>query len=211
MSHNTKKINNLKPDSSSKYDIDVLDISDVNAASISDGQTFVWNSTNEEWVGADPDVSYSNEFMLIGEGASSAYSNANLTLSTSDPIGFYGPNVVNNITSSSLSGGGTDWYDKITLPEGKYIIEAHIDFTLSASGYIEFQIAKNGTGITESLAAAGYGSYSPGWGACYSKCTVSLSNNDYIEVLITGSSNLSTVANQGNKPAEYNQLFIRKI
>jgi hypothetical protein len=182
------------------------------SASISNGQTIVWNSTNQEWVGSTPDFSYSNEFLLIGSGESNSYSNANLTLSSSDAIGFYGSSITNNITSSTLSGGGTNWYDKVTLPAGTYIVEAQINFEFSASGYLEFKIAKNGTVIEESIAAIGSPSSSyTEWGACLAKCTVTLSNNDYIEVLITGSSNLSTVANQGNTPSEYNQLFIRKV
>lgn len=218
MSHNSKKISNIQPNSSSVYTIKLQDFSDVNMSTVSNGNTLAWNDTNSKWEGSSTSGTLENQYIKIGEGASNTFSNSNATLSNGDPIAFYGPNVINNISGASLSGAGTDWYERITLPAGKYEVEATAKFEFSAAGHVKYSIRKNsGTAGSSNGTEAHVGDSTSWWyyncdvGVSYSKYVFNASANDYIEVVILSQRNLSTAANQGNTPSIYNQLVIRKL
>lgn len=215
MSHNSKKIANIQPNSSSVYTIKLQDFSDVNMSTVSNGNTLAWNNTNSKWEGSSTSGTLENQYIKIGEGASNSFSNSNAALSGSEPIAFYGPNVINNVSGASLSGSGTDWYERVTLPSGKYEVEATAKFEFSANGYVVYAIRKNGSTVESNNGTKAHvgdrTDYNHDVGISYSKYIFDASANDYIEVVILSSLNLSTVANQGNTPSIYNQLVIRKL
>lgn len=218
MSHNSKKIANIQPNVSSVYAVKLEDLPDVDITNVSNGNTLAWNSTNSKWEGSSTSGTLENQYIKIGEGASNAFSNSNATLNNGDPIAFYGPNAVNNISGASLSGDGTDWYERITLPAGKYEVEATAKFEFSADGHVKYSIRKNaGTAGSSNGTEAFIGDSTSWWyfncdvGVSCSKYVFNASENDYIEVVILSQRNLSTAANQGNTPAIYNQLIVRKL
>lgn len=178
MSHNTVKLNNKKPDK----------FSDFTVTSTSGPQNIIY----------------------IGGGASVDYSTAyNAELYPDfDKLHFYDENPINTIEGSSISNienGGANWYNKIIVPPGKYIVECQFFPKFSATGFATFSINET-SGRGSNISVTSNGTFST-WGNPYlSKLYIDTTQDYeiYMKFYVPSiySSNVASKANQGTTPSE---------
>lgn len=211
MSHNQFKVGTAEPDLDGDVTVSISNLSDVTVTSPSAGQVLEWSGsawTNQAASGG------AAQFMLIGQGESNAYSNATTasSISAGSTIYLYDTSPVNTISGATISKvGSTDWVESVTLPAGNYILMATYAVEFSATGHFSFifknasNSALSGIGaIGEDLAAIENSSgYIQGYTQLGSSTTVKLHCNLR--------SNVATVANQGNTPAEQSSVMIWKV
>jgi hypothetical protein len=140
MSHNKITVGNQSPNASGNVSVALSNLSDVSSTAPVSGQVLAY--TGSEYEPSNANVTLGMVF--LGEGGTSNYPQ---TLDAADNVYFYAPNPINTITGATLLDSdtiGSNWYDGVTLPAGKYLIQAslHGDYTGS-------------TGITTFIAKAG--------------------------------------------------------
>ena len=72
MSHNTYKIGTSEPDREGDIAVNTTSLSDITETSPSSGQVLTWSGS--AWTNSS--ATYAQEFMLIGQGETNAYSNS---------------------------------------------------------------------------------------------------------------------------------------
>lgn len=165
--------------------------------------------------GTEPDVEGSltgvvpNQIILIGEGASVDYSLSPATsTATGATLYTYDSSPTNTIGSATIN-QSNGWVTSVTLPSGRYHLQAGFQVEFSASGALMFGLAVNG------VAAASYGRvgaqvtshFSAGGIACL---TLYLTSTATITLKSVVSTNVSAVASQGTTPSEHGWILIRK-
>ena len=218
MSHNKLKIGTAVPNANGELTVGLNDLSDVSAASPATDDLLQYNSSTGEWSNAIV-AGASAGYIWIG-GKANDYSNSPASsLAQNQTIYIWDDAPINTISGASISvtsGSGTalenDWVQTITLPAGKYVIRAQTSFEFSASGYAVYQI------FAGSTAVSGYGvvgtnrgtTYGPSNSTAIAFVDISTNTTYNLEMTVNGS-NIDTVANQGNTPAEFGQLTIVKV
>lgn len=230
MSHNEQKLGNAKPSITGLIQPELGDLSDVNITSASDAELLQYNSSSSEWRNAN--VTVSSNYIFIGSGASDDYSNTGNTGSISNGDGWYcyDASPANTITGATITKiGATDWIDYITLPEGTYIVDAQFFAEWSASGYLEVALYHSTnatptwtTNASEKLSHQAYIGETLGTYAIANVVTgqfeITASNvtagENRVRLQVVASSNLKDydgATKQGDTPAEYNYIHIRKV
>ncbi len=217
MSYNNIKVNNEKPDSSGNVTFDLEDVNDISMSSLANNQVLRYNGTN--WVNSNE--SLTKQYLFIGEGASQAYSDSGRTgnVGSHHKVAIYDSNPVNTITGASFTykdnDSSTNWINEITLPSGKYNAIAQTRFEFSASGYISYNLA---TSLTNNsaywltpLAVIGQNTTTYDGAPATMQGYFELTSTDAIMFKLNIVSNVDTVANQGNMPAEHTYLYIEKV
>lgn len=214
MSHNKITVQGQNPDSSGNVSLASLDIGDLNNVTIttpSADQVIKYDGAG--YVnGAAP--AGSAEYILIGQGDSSAYSNSGASnLSQNSFLEIYDTSPQNTITGASfVSSTATDWYTGITLPAGQYFVQCQTRVSFSASGYLVFALA-NTSNVNKSAGAL-IGDNATGYAsgvASTIQSHIDLSSSTTLGIELSYVSNLNTVANQGTDISEYTYLLIVKI
>ena len=214
MSHNKIKIGSKSPNTSGEITVDLNDLNNVNASSPSDTQLLKYVSASSEWQAVDPSAaSPTMEYILIGQGESNDYDNSttDTTITSSHILGLYDTSPTNNITGASLTNeGSTDWVKSISLPAGKYQIWLSYRVEFSASGFFAFAVFSGSTRIS-SFACIGESLGIYDGTASVLQNLINLSSTTTITLKPVGVTNVDSVANQGNTPAEYSSLYIEKL
>ena len=217
MSYNNIKVNNEKPDSSGNVTFDLEDVNDISMSSLANNQVLRYNGTN--WVNSNE--SLTKEYLFIGEGSSQDYSNSGRTgnVSANHQVAIYDSSPVNTISGASFAykdnDSSTNWINTITLPAGKYNAMAQTRFEFSASGYIAYNLTtalanQNSNWLTP-LAVIGQNTthYEGAPATMQGYFEISSSTTVYFKLNFV--SNVDSVANQGNMPAEHTYLYIEKV
>jgi len=216
MSHNSNKVNAQEPDRLGAISQSLSDLNDVTISSAADGEFMQYDNSSSSWKNVTPPAATSFNYLQIGQGESNAYSNAGAgtNISVGNKLRFYDSSIVNNIAGASVTTSGTNWVEYISLPSGNYIIFVTYGVEFSASGVLVYQIgADTGSGynIVAFNAAIGEDVTSYDFTAGQIVTYLSLSSSADIAVIVQAVSNVDTVANQGNTPAERGSIMILKV
>lgn len=216
MSHNANKVNSQEPDRAGSISQTFSNLSDVSLTSPQTNDYIQYDGTNFINISG---VNATFGYILIGQGESNAYSNSGASdLAVGSEVRFYDTNEINTIAGATVNKySTTEWVDYISLPAGNYVIGCSARVEFSSSGHFVFELW-SGTGSTSSwttdvTAHASVGedlaSYDNAPG--YLLQFFDLPSARDVAVLVAANSGVASVANQGNTPSEYNQLFIMKV
>ena len=217
MSHNNTKVGGQNPDIQGDVTLGLNDLSDVSAGTPATGQLLQYDSGSSSWAAANTPAT-TIEHMWIG-GKAKAYSNSPATsLSSGQTVYIWDDSPINTISGSSISvtsgnanADENNWVQSITLPAGKYVFRVQSMFEFSASGYAVYQFWAGASSIT------GYGVVGDSRGVLYgpSNSTArgfyNISGNTTFTLKIGASSNLDSIANQGNTPSEFGLIYVEKV
>ena len=215
MSHNKITVQGQNPDSSGNVSLSSLDIGDLNNVTVTTPSTDqVIKYDGAGWVNSAAPAG-SAEYILIGQGESSAYSNSGASNLNQDSfLEIYDTNPQNTITGASfVSSTATDWYTGITLPAGQYFVQCQTRVSFSASGYLVFALANTSSNVNESASAL-IGDNATGYAsgvASTIQSHINLSSSTTLGIELSYVSNLDTVANQGTDISEHTYVLIVKI
>ena len=147
------------------------------------------------------------QMIIIGRGESDAYSNSGATsFASGQTLRVYDTNPINTITGASLT-SSNNWISAITLPTGVYIVRAFFGAVFTASG--ELKVNFNSQTSYGSIGASAQ-TRDNGAGITSGRMSVTLSTST-ISLFSRGATNIDTVANQGNTPAQESYIVIEKI
>lgn len=212
MSHNKITVAGQSPNNSGEITLSVENLSDVTISSASDTQVLKYNGS--AWVNSAA-PSTSTNYMLIGQGETSAYSNSGASnMNQNSYLRIYDTSPINNISGASLTQySSSNWYSDITLPAGKYFVQCQTYVEFSASGYLLFNLSNTSNNDTKSAAGLigdNSTTYSDGKASTI-QSWLNLTSSTTIGIRLAAVSNVDTVANQGNKISEHTYLLIMKI
>jgi len=146
------------------------------------------------------------QMIIIGRGESDAYSNSGATsFASGQLLRVYDTNPINTITGASLT-SSNNWISAITLPAGVYIVRAFFGAVFTASG--ELQINFNNQTSYGSIGASAQ-ARDNGAGITSGRMRFTLPTST-IGLFSRGATNIDTVANQGNTPAQESYIVIEK-
>lgn len=146
------------------------------------------------------------QMIIIGRGESDAYSNSGATsLASGQVLRVYDTSPVNTITGATIT-SSNNWISAITLPTGFYIVRAFFGAVFTASG--ELQVNFNSQTSYGSIGASAQ-ARDNGAGITSGRMIVNLATST-IALYSRGATNVDTVANQGNTPAEESYIIIEK-
>lgn len=214
MSHNKITVAGQQPDSSGNISLSSLNIGDLNNVTISNptaNQVIQYNGSG--YINADSTPA-TVEFIRIGQGESSAYSNSGAgNLNVNSALRIYDTSPINTISGASLTQYLTsNWYESFTLPAGKYFVLSQFNVEFSASGYIATQLINSSSQWRSIRAVVGDNAGTLIGGASTSITGLfELSSSETIELQITNVSNVDSVANQVNTVAENTFIYIQKV
>ena len=214
MSHNKIKVAGQEPNASGEISLTSLTIEDLSNVTIttpSTDQVIKYDASSSSYINAAAPAG-TVEYILLGQGESSAYSNSNASaMAVNDTLEIYDTSPINTITGASLSTSATDWYDELTLPTGKYHIMAVANVEFSASGYIALGLMASTTPRSAQMVIGDNSSSFAGGSVTSISSYFELSGNTTLNFEIRGASNVDTVANQGNTVSEFTSILITKL
>lgn len=150
-----------------------------------------------------------NQVILIGEGASVDYSLSPATgLAAGDDLYLYDTSPTNTISGATIS-TTSGWIDSVSLPAGKYHIQAATHVEFSASGSLVYALNAGGSNVTPfgRIGATVTSSYSAGGIA---SVYVDLTATTTVRFRVEAASNVATVASQGTTPSAHGWMIVRK-
>ena len=204
MSHNKIKVGTAEPDVNGDI---ALSVDDIVSGTPNAGDTIQYNGSAWETKILAPGANY----LYISTSTANAYSNSPATSTSSGDWYFYGDNIINNIGATITKHSTTDWITSITLPAGDYILRSATFAEFSASGYLRLKWIDSSSNVKSNVLMIGddFTTY----GGSSSTCIGYLNETSsvIINCEIVNSSNVDTVANQGNTPSEYNYILILKV
>ena len=204
MSHNQIKVATAEPDVNGDI---ALSVDDIVSGTPNAGDTIQYNGSAWETKILAPGANY----LYISTSTANAYSNSPATSTSSGDWYFYGDNIINNIGATITKHSTTDWITSITLPAGDYILRSATFAEFSASGYLRLKWIDSSSNVKSNVSMIGddFTTY----GGSSSTCIGYLNETSsvIINCEIVNSSNVDTVANQGNTPSEYNYILILKV
>jgi len=218
MSHNNTKVGGQSPNIQGNVTVGLNDLSDVSAAAPTTGQLIQYSSGTASWSAVDAPSS-TVQHIWIG-GKAKAYSNSPATsFNAGQTVYIWDDAPINTITGASISvtsGSATadenDWVQSITLPAGNYVFRVQTMFEFSASGYGVYQMFTSaGTAVTA------YGVVGDSRGVAYGPSNstargfVQITSSTTYNLEMVTSSNIDSIANQGNTPSEFGLIFIEKV
>jgi hypothetical protein len=218
MSHNKIKIGTAVPNVNSEINPSLSDLTDVSLSSLNSNQTLIYNGST--WGNGAPQAQA--EYIWIGRGESNDYSNATTNNITTNSIWYlYDSNVVNNITNSTINYvTSTNWVESVTLPAGVYVVEAQFHSEFTATGYLYLRLSNSVNTVLSNVAFVGADlSLDPHTSTISSRFEITsamvTAGTNAVSLKVANSSNISqptgTTPVQGNTPAEYSYMMLRKV
>jgi len=204
MSHNKIKVGTAEPDVNGDIS---LSVNDIVSGTPSEGDTIKYNGSTWETT----TLAVGSNYLYISTTTGNAYSNSPATSTSSGDWYFYGDNIINNIGATITKHSTTDWITSITLPAGDYILRSATFAEFSASGYLRLRWTDNSLGVKSNTSIIGDDFTTYGGSSSTNIGYLSETSSVTINCEIVNSSNVDTVANQGNTPSEYNYILIIKV
>lgn len=199
MSHNNVKVNAQEPNRQGVVLQALNDLSDVSAASPSNGQTLRYNSG---WTLGLPTTALS----LFGTGQSQAYPTGGTAIAVGVDLHFYGE----AYNGAGATGTYTAWFDQVTLPAGSYILTAASGITMSSStGEVTYRWYDHGaSAYVGTTGIVGDSDLDVG-SVCIAY--VNPTSSTTYSVRATAVNNVNTLVSQGNRAAERGFIEVRKL
>ena len=210
MSHNNTKVNSQSPDVNGNITIGLEDISNVSGTP-SENQYLKYNGTN--WVPVTSTAASAVEYMFIGRGESSAYTNSpngtNTITNTSD-LYVYDTSPTNTITGATIS-STNDWVSSITLPAGNYVVSGQTLFEFSSSGYAAYAFHDSSNNVLTQSGVVGTSRSTYGGAGDLAYSIIQLTSQTTIKLRMRAQSGLDTATAQGNTPSEHGIIIIERL
>jgi hypothetical protein len=212
MSHNKTTVANQNPDSSGNITLTTSNLTDTNISSPSANEVLKWDGA--QWINSAAPAG-SSEYLLIGQGGSSNYSNSNQTgsMTSGHKLELYDANPINTL-GATITANANDWVSTVQLPAGRYMTILNVNLNFLNTGYVEYEIEDTSNNKLSYSAVIGDDAYTYMKGGSTTISNyLNLSSATTIRVnLVTVSSNaLQTVTNQGTTISENSVLFIMKV
>ena len=157
------------------------------------------------------DITGTNPLILIGRNHSQAYNSnpSSPSLSAGSALYIYDTAPVNTITGATIT-ANSGWVSGVTLPPGTYIMSMLFSFVFTASGSMRFGFKSGGHWKGQIGGCGGEQNvYLNGSGVSVN-IDAFTSNTSYT-FNVFSSSNVDTVINQGNIPAEQSYILIEQV
>jgi len=140
--------------------------------------------------------------ICFGRGESDAYSNSGASaMSVGSSFYFYDTNPTNTIKNATVNSG---WISSFTLPAGKYQVSFQSHVVFSATGVCGIGLYDAATLISTPMQI---GDVEASHGVAF----INITSAKTFTFQITQATNVSSVALQGNYPAEFGYLFVLKV
>lgn len=213
MSHNKIKVAGQEPDVNGSVSVALGNLSGVSLGTPSTDDFLKYDGTN--WITGS--ATGAESYILVGQGETAAYSTSGATdISTNNTaIHIYDTGPLNTISGATINAvsGVSDWYDDITLPTGTYAVLAQTRVVFSASGYFGFAVLDSSNNQLSGKAMIGENAGSQAQGVTTTiNSIIELTSETTVKLAIfDGTSNIDSIANQGNTISEFTYLFIRKV
>lgn len=207
MSHNAQSINGIAPDAGGNVTLALGDLTDVTLGTLTNGDVLV--KTNSGW-GASSVAGAAASFIFTGAGASVAYPVT--SFNTGDVIYFHAGGLINNISGASinyLSGAEGEWIESITLPIGKWTVQAQTAFEFSANGYLAHILTANGAYISN-IASVGSDISVYGYAPTQMQAIINATAATTISVKIHAALNVATTQ-PSFYPSQCSTILVRKV
>lgn len=206
MSHNTNKVNSQEPDRTGAITAALNDLTDVNLASIGDGQVLAYDDASAEWVNSSVVVTLGSVF--CGEGAAQNYSGSSASsVASGATVEFYASSPHNSLSATITSASG--WVSQITVGIGTYRVSALVALTFSSAGSGEFRVYEGTTAVGST------GTYAQDDQDCTNIATaivkVTTGTVDLTVRLTNSATNINTIANQGSRQAELGFFIVDRL
>ena len=127
MSHNKATVAGQSTSTSGNVAVAMSNLADTNFSSLASNQTPIWNGS--QWVNGSVPTG-TTEYIRIGQGENSGarYPHSNVPSQAARHIWWYDTSPINTITGATVHHSGLgDWYYRITLPAGKYLIMMNLN------------------------------------------------------------------------------------
>jgi hypothetical protein len=161
------------------------------------------NNAEPTSTGAITVTSATASFIQFGQGESVAYSTSGASsMAAGSAFYFYDSSPVNNITGATFNSG---WRNSFTLPAGKYQVTYQTHVVFSATGVCGIGLYNGSTLLSTPMQIGNVQAANSG------VSFLDLTTTTTLSFKITQSTNVSSVASQGNTPSEYGQIFILKV
>lgn len=149
--------------------------------------------------------------IIISQDESDNYSNSPATSLTNSTLYFYDSSPINEISGASIT-SSSNWVSSITLPPGRYLLQAGYNVVFSSSGQFAFQW-HDGSSFVGTRAQIGATVQFPTESAMgLTMLLVTLDSDTTYEVKSpTGNTNVDTVANQTTTPSTFGFIRIEQL
>lgn len=209
MSHNKIKVGSATPDASGDVTLNLTSLSDVSGTPTTN-QVLQYNGT--EWTAVTV-TSGAVEYIFIGRGESSAYTNSpngTSAITGSSDLYVYDTSPTNTISGATIT-SSSDWISSITLPTGNYIVSGQMLFEFSSSGYAAYAFHDSSNNVLTQSGVVGTsrGNYGGSGDLAYS--IIQLTSQTTIKLRMRAQSGLDTATAQGNTPSEHSIIIIEKL
>jgi hypothetical protein len=219
MSHNSVKVDTQEPNRAGEItqSLNVNDLSDVSAASPSDGQALIYSSGT--WSSGTAGSSSDIQYIFYGRGETEHYEYSPATsLGTGAVLYVYDTDGQNTITGATVSTtattgtGGGDWLGSVTLPAGTYRIVLTCLPTFTTTGYCAFSmenssgVFQTSVGIVGETTTSTYGS-----GGSIATSIVEFTSSTTLNPTIAAQSGMDSIADQDGNITSSTSLLIEKL
>ena len=212
MSHNKTTVASQNPDADGNITIVTSNLSDTNISSPSVNEVLKWSGT--EWINSAAPAG-SSEYVLIGQGNTSNYSNSNQTgtITSGHKLELYDANPINTL-GATITANGNDWVSTVQLPAGRYMTILNVNLNFLNTGYVEYEIEDTSNNKLSYSAVIGDDAYTymkGGSTTISSYLNLASATTIRVNLVTVSAAALQTVTNQGSLISENSVLFIMKV
>lgn len=157
MSHNAQRINDKEPNAAGNIPLALGDLNDVTLGTLTNNHILGYSSASASWTLQAPPASSAAEFIFTGDGSATAYPVS--TFAVGDPVYFIenglGINTISGATLNYLAGSEGVWVESVTLPAGKWSVNAQTAYEFSSTGYLTHAFKVVGGSYFTNIATVG--------------------------------------------------------
>lgn len=212
MSHNAQRINDKAPDAGGNVALGLSDLSDVTLGTLTNNHILGYSSSTATWTLQAPPASSAAEFIFTGDGSSTAYPVS--TFAVGDPVYFIenglGINTIPGATFNYLAGSEGVWVESITLPAGKWSVNAQTAYEFSSTGYLTHAFTVVGGSYFTNIATVGANTTVYGLAPTQMQGLLTTTGPTTIKCVIHALSSVSTTQ-PGFYPSLVSSMFIRRL
>lgn len=144
-------------------------------------------------------------------GVNDAYTNSGATTLDNTTLYFYDDAPTNAISGATIT-SSNDWISSVTLPAGTYQLKAAFSVVFTASGQFAYQWFDGTNSIGNRAQIGATIQFNTESAACLAQATVTITSSTTFSIKSSsGSTNLDSIANQGDRPSEESYIMIRKF
>ena len=215
MSYRTTKVGGAEPDASNDVTVDLTDLADVSNVP---AENNVLQYQSGAWVSASVPSSTAISYIFLGAGESAAYTGSpqgTSAITNTDTIYVYDSRLTTNSEINTISGATINhtsgWVTSITLPAGKYLVQAQSSFEFSSSSSSTYAIYSTANTMLTQIGVIGETRTTYRGGGSLAVGYLNLTSQTSIKLRWYTVNSLDSPSNQGNTPAEHGLIYVEKV